>query len=260
MKVFVSGSCRVLVGFGSTHKQIVSIHSIYPTGGIKGHNFLGKLHNIKQHIQFIKFIKNEINIPKNILPKLFTSFNYRLPWGTYSDDMSLLQNKINNLNKYFNNCEWYIFEICSLKIYINQTYYVHHELTNEYEIEYQTEEDLYNDLQIIRNMIPKNKKILFQTHFRPNIIYNDKSKSIDNREIIYNVVNNFCNQNKNTYIFDPSIILNKNKNLFDGNTHYTLKGCKYNYEYICDNIINPKQINNKKYNNIKYNYHLINKN
>ena len=32
-----------------------------------GINFLGKLHNTKQHIQFIKFIKDEITLPDDIL-------------------------------------------------------------------------------------------------------------------------------------------------------------------------------------------------
>ena len=40
----------------------------------KGINFLGKLHNTKQHIQFIKFIKGEIELPNNILECFLTSF------------------------------------------------------------------------------------------------------------------------------------------------------------------------------------------
>ncbi len=31
------------------------------------------------------------------------------------------------------------------------------------------------DLKIIRELIPENKKILFQVHFRPNIIYNNNT-------------------------------------------------------------------------------------
>ena len=40
-----------------------------------GINFLGKLHNTKQHIQFIK---DEIIIPDDILPKFLTTYNLNI--------------------------------------------------------------------------------------------------------------------------------------------------------------------------------------
>lgn len=44
-----------------------------------GVNFLGKLHNIKQHIQFIKWINDSIEIPNHILSMFLTSFNTLIP-------------------------------------------------------------------------------------------------------------------------------------------------------------------------------------
>lgn len=116
-----------------------------------------------------------------------------------------------NIKKDFEKCEWYIFEICSVKIYTKNGYQVHQELGLDYteNIHIQTEEDLLSDLKIIKDMIPKNKKILFQVHFRPNIIFNDDNKKILNREQIYKCVNYFCQNNENCFIYDPSIILKK---------------------------------------------------
>jgi len=69
MKVFSSGSCRLLISMGDGRNKIEPIHSLFYN--FVGVNFLGKLHNSKQHIQFIKYILGEISIPSNILPAFF---------------------------------------------------------------------------------------------------------------------------------------------------------------------------------------------
>ena len=66
MKIFASGSCRLLTTITNGYDKVTPIHSLFYN--FSGANFLGKLHNTKQHIQFIKFIKNEIIIPDDILP------------------------------------------------------------------------------------------------------------------------------------------------------------------------------------------------
>ena len=40
-----------------------------------GKNFLGKLHSIREHIQFIKIIKNQVKISDDKLEDIFTIFN-----------------------------------------------------------------------------------------------------------------------------------------------------------------------------------------
>lgn len=127
-----------------------------------------------------------------------------------------------------------------MKLYKNDEFQVHFELTNEYNYVLQTEEELYEDLQTIRELIPN--KIIFQVHFRPNIIYNDVNQPIQKREIIYNTVNNFCKQNKNTVIYDPSILLQSNNSLFDGDTHFTDNGHIENFNYIYNNFLNKEDI------------------
>jgi len=193
-----------------------------------GKNFLGKLHNTKQHIQFIKFIKDEIILPNNILTKFLTSYASL----SGCEDISLVQIKKENIKNQFDECEWYIFEICSLKLYQNNGFEVQYELTNDYNFKLQTEEELLEDLHLIRKLIPLNKNILFQVHFRHNIIYNDDNKKIENREVLYNLISQFCKKNKNTFIYDPSVLILTNHSLFNGDAHFTQNGHIESFNYI----------------------------
>ena len=76
----------------------------------QGTNFLGKLHNIKQHIKFIKFIKGSIELPEHICNGFLTSYRkgINLPWCPY-DDVSLNPEKIKNIRSEFDNCDAYIY-------------------------------------------------------------------------------------------------------------------------------------------------------
>lgn len=233
MKIFSSGSCRLVATINNGYAKVVPIHSMFHN--FVGINFLGKLHNTKQHIQFIKFIKDEITLPDDILSKFLTSYSNR--FINRCGDRSLLPLKKDNIKKQFDECEWYLFEICSLKLYKNKGFEVQFELTNEYNYILQTEEELLEDLQVIRQLIPFNKKILFQIHFRPNIIYNDSNKTIEKREVLYNLINKFCEKNENTFIYDPSILIKTNHSLFDGNTHFTPSGHVESFNYIYNNYL-----------------------
>jgi len=208
-KVFASGSCRLLMSLKDGCNSIQLLHGM--THLFQGPNFLGKLHNIKQHIQFIKFLKGELELPQYILNGFLTSYRkgIDLPWCPY-DDIQLIPQKINNIKEQFNTCDTYIFEICSLKLCRKDNYEVHLEHTKDYTLSIQTSEDLYNDIYELIKLIPPNKHIIFQCHFRPNIIYNDNTKTLDKREVIYNTIVKFINENKYTYpninIYDPSTI------------------------------------------------------
>ena len=232
MKIFASGSCRLLTTINNGYNKIIPIHSMFHN--FEGINFLGKLHNTKQHIQFIKFIKDEIILPEYILPKFLTSYNeYTL--GCKCEGITLNQIKKENIKKEFDECEWYIFEICSLKLYTLHGFQVQYEHTNDYDCILQSEEELLEDLITLRNLIPSNKKILFQTHFRPNIIYNNEN--INKRELIYNVIKKFCeNNNNNIFIYDPSLLIKLNLSLFDGDTHFTTNGHLESFNYILNLI------------------------
>jgi hypothetical protein len=124
-----------------------------------------------------------------------------------------------------------IFEICSIKLYEKDGYQVQHELTNDYTHRIQTEEELLNDLVLLQQLIP-NKPIIIQVHFRPNIIYNDNTKKIENREIIYKIIEEFIKTHDYIYIYDPSILINKDLSIFDGDTHFCQSGHMKSFEYI----------------------------
>ena len=235
MKIFSSGSCRLSWAINNGHDKVVPIHSMFRN--FVGINFLGKLHNTKQHIQFIKFIKDEIILPDDILSKFLTAYSNPDPKKGVYDDKSLLPLKKDNIKKQFDECEWYLFEICSLKLYKNKGFEVQCELTTEYNCILQTEEELLEDLQVIRQLIPVNKKILFQVHFRPNIIHNDANRAIKQREVIYNVTNKFCEENENTFIYGPSILIKTDHSLFDGDVHFYIKGTKQSFNYIYNNYL-----------------------
>jgi hypothetical protein len=232
MKVFSSGSCRLVTTIHNGRDKVTPIHSMFHN--FVGINFLGKLHNTKQHIQFIKFIKDEITLTDDILAKFLTAYI-----TTVDDcaDRSSLSIKKENIKNQFDECEWYIIEICSLKRYILGEFDVQYELTNEYSCILQTEDEILADLHTIRELIPPNKKLLFQVHFRPNIIYNDPSKIIKNREVLFNVITQFCKKMPNTYIYDPSVLLQSEKHLFDGDTNFTQDGHIKSFNYIYDNYL-----------------------
>ena len=237
MKIFASGSCRLLTVIANSngHNKVSPIHSL--SRNFVGINFLGKLHNTKQHIQFLKYIMDEITLPSDILPYFLTSYSHL--HGI--EDMSLIPGKKENIKTQFSECEWYLFEICSLKLYKNNGFEVQEELTNNYEIILQTDIELLEDLHTIRGMVPSNKKILFQVHFRPNIIYNNTANTIENREKIYNIVNKFCEENDNTFIYDPSVLLQTNHALlFNDNAHFTWDGYIESFNYIYNNYLNVK--------------------
>jgi len=218
IKVFASGSCRLLTSNNNGHGKIEPIHSMFKN--FIGVNFLGKLHNTKQHIQFIKWIKDEIELPLEILSSFLTSY------GTYKGSRELMEALELNL-------------LATLKLYERNGYKVQLELTDDYTCLIQSEDDLYNDLIILRSIIPHNKSLIFQSHFRPNIIYKNPVKLIDKRESIYNTLKKFCDTADNTYLYDPSIILQNNKLLFDGDTHFYdaghLKSFEYMYKIYMDN-------------------------
>jgi hypothetical protein len=61
MKVFTSGSCRLLTTLSDGYNKITPIHSTRSVNITDaGINYLATLHNTGQHIQFIKYIKYDI--------------------------------------------------------------------------------------------------------------------------------------------------------------------------------------------------------
>jgi hypothetical protein len=231
LKIFCSGTCRLFNVINNGRNKLIPVHNAYycVNDPVSNVNFLGKLHNTRQHIQFIKYIKNDIAIPEDIL-KLFL--------GLCEDAHKTPVDTVGFLRKNFEKCDVYIFEISSIKLYKKNGFEVTNGNLDDYENSIQTEEDLYNDLNTLCELVPIGKKIIFQVHFRPNFIFNDNSKIIQNRELIYETVKRFCENRQNTKIYDPSIFLRNNPNSFDGDVHFTPNGIAESFEYLYESIKN----------------------
>lgn len=231
MKVFASGSCRLLTTLGDGRGKIQPIHSM--TRNFVGINFLGKLYNTKQHIQFLRWIRDEITIPDSILPYFLTSYSNRED----IDDKSLLSEKKQTIKDEFDSCDFFIFEICSIKLCERDGFQVQYELTDNWVLRTQSREELFHDMQIIRSLIPAHKPLLFQTHFRPNIIKNNVLLKISKRELIYFTALSICRLYPNTYVYDPSIIIRNDLSLYDGDVHFNERGFQRNFEAIFQDFI-----------------------
>jgi len=196
-----------------------------------GRNFLGKLHNTKQHIQFLQWIRDEIELPLPILASFLTSYSNLPPsWGMI-EDRSMLPTKKQTIKN--TECDVYIFEICSRKVYERDGYQVQYELTEDYVFRTQTAEEIWDDLVALRKMIP-GKRIIFQTHFR--------LEKIEAREVLHDIVKRFCATVENTYHYDPTVILTPER-MYD-QTHFSDAGHSVNFDYLYEHFISPSHIPN----------------
>jgi hypothetical protein len=144
--------------------------------------------------------------------------------------------KVANIREKINECDWYVFEICSIKIYTKNGFQVQYELTSDYEQRIQTREELMADLYELMSLLPPNGKILFQGPFRLQVIRNDEALTIEKREIIYETLDTFCKENSNRcFLYDPSVIIKDNHSIFFNETHFTDSGHHVSFNYMYDN-------------------------
>jgi hypothetical protein len=229
-KVYASGSCRLLESLGNGRERLDPIHSKF--FHLHGINFLGKLHNVKQHIQLIQFFRGEIEIPLPILQSFLTAYN-ETEYLPRISPISEIPDKLKRLKTQFDICDVYAFEICSLKLYERDGFQIHYELTKDYSMRIQTKEELYNDIKTLISMIPEGKPILLQSHFRPHIIFNDPTKSIESREIIYDTFINIQTEYPDRIIIhDPSDFIKSNHALLHDDMHFTEWGHDINFNYL----------------------------
>tara|TARA_B100000900_G_scaffold142671_1_gene120967 strand:+ start:26760 stop:27434 length:675 start_codon:yes stop_codon:yes gene_type:complete len=214
-----------------------------------GNNFMGKLHDIEQHIQFIKYLKHEITIPEKILSLFLTTYWKHII--NYKNDSHRNSYKLKDIKDKFEISDIYIFKICSIKTYCKEGFFVQEELcklknnkTGEYDIveKYDTKilsrEELLLKLYELRNLIHSSKTIVFQTHFRPNIMYSNDNMFIKNREIIFDTIEYFCKNNSNVFIYEPSIIIKLyGPTMLSDDNHFSKEGYIKNFEYIYNNYI-----------------------
>jgi len=242
--IFVSGSCRILQPF-SYYYSSNTIH-----GMIKNHyglNHITMCHDINQHLQFIKYLFNNIELNFNNLKYIFDTFAYK-----YDKELQIKEShvryelnpekNIEFLKKSIFKTDIFIFEICSIKYFIYENYFVRNERCNMCSEYKNSKLELLNLLTELLNIITINKKIIFTSHFRPNIYLDNTNinNNIEERNLIHETLTEFCNNNINCIYYDSSEFIKeyniKNNKLIvhDDNWHY-----KDEYlELVYNDIIN----------------------
>ena len=170
-------------------------------------NIINYSHSTKEVIQFIKFLKGEMNIPT--------------PYNKLCFRTAICENKFidynNTYNKLFVETDIFIIEICSNKKYIHNNFYLHHlcvdkrfgdfnkntpyEILNDFIIEKQSDEEIENDiLEIQRMLYPK--KIIIVSH------YNSKQNGeyLNSRNNLINLLDSICKKYDIPFI-NPTIVL-----------------------------------------------------
>jgi hypothetical protein len=238
IKILGIGSCRILTPLYKLykHNKNIVIHNclenFFENQTFTGNNFLGKLHNSKEIIQFIKFLKNDVILPERILKLFLTGFSrFRCPQIERECDPDKILKDIRND---FNNISTFFIEISSIKVYVFDNFYVNVEhisspnpyINNYKDIMYtQTKEDLISDLKNIIDIIG-NKKIVFITHLNINNIQN----RVIIKESIEYVTRDF-NSNNNIYMIDPMTVINK-ENLLEDELHFNIEGINEYINYL----------------------------
>ena len=184
-RVFASGDKRLLQCINNGNNTIHPIHSQYEE--MNGFNFLGNLTNIKQHIQFIKYINGKCDIPKNILHLFLKGYEV----DKYYHDMDVTEfdsptkEALLNLSFFFDKCEAYIFQITSLDITEKDGYQVRNDIEEDAVNCYkQTIDDFKNDITTLIGLIPAGCKVIFVNDIYPELVLNDDSLKNQDLEII----------------------------------------------------------------------------
>jgi hypothetical protein len=247
-KIFASGTCRILSTLYRGKDQVINTHS-FCGSEFHGENFLGKQKNSRNHIQFIKVIKNDISLPSDIMNDFFSAFHNE--YDVHKRPSNPLQNIVNIRNT-FDLCDFYIFEIASLKINTRNNFYVSDENTDNYLKFRLSEDELITDLEEIINLIGIDKNIIFINHLRLHKF--NGGPIINNREIIYKVISNITQKYKNVYQYDPTLMIKDNSEYnkyMDDPWHYNSKGYSLQFISLLHLMNNIKNNTHIKINNLE---------
>lgn len=210
---------------------------------IRGSNNLNKLlnytHSTKEILQFILFLKGNLEIPYPYSNLCFRTAICNNTYIHYSKEYTDL----------FNKTDVFILEICSLKKYIHDTYYLHHlsvdktrgwyhktdpTILNDSIVEEQTDEEIEKDILKIQKLLYP-KKIIIVSHYnakKNGRILQSRNKLICLLEII-------CKKYDIPFV-NPTNVLNSYNQcdvLSDDMGHYTSKGM-YLFSNYMNNYVN----------------------
>lgn len=170
-RIFASGDERLMKCINNGNNTVHPIHSQYEE--MDGLNFLGNLTNIKQHIQFVKYINGQCNIPKNLLHLFLKGYEIDRYFNerNITEFDSPTKEAFANLKFYFNKCEAYIFQITSLHITEKDGFQICNDISGDDIHKYiQTKEDFEADIATLVNLIPAGRKIIFLNEIYPELV------------------------------------------------------------------------------------------
>jgi len=238
--IFVSGTCRVTTLIYDGRGKIDPIHS-QRINDAPNINYLGSFTNPKGHIQFIKFLQEKIKLPEEIQKLRFPYMTLPLLGG----EQHTVPQRIDIIRSLLPKCDIFLFEICSTKNYKIDYYGLDNEITiddclksdNKTIYSKSSFEELYNDIDILCNLLPKGTEIIFQTHFRIDVIRDDPNNYIENRDLIYKVVKKYCEDHPEVKHFDPTYLLRENRDYMQDNEHFVIAKLGFIFEHLYVNYI-----------------------
>lgn len=196
IKVFSSGTKRLLQPIERGNPvRITAVHTNQT-------NFLGYLKNTEQHIQLIKLLNNQITVPDEILSRFIDNNN----------------DFINNIKQVINDCDVYIFEISSIKTFTVDGFQVSSPYERGAVYSNQLKDEFLESLDNLVKLIPIDKKIIFMTPIRSDVIYG--VRPIAEQKIICEGLAEFVTDKNNITVCDPTTFIKKNPNYFDKNDGY----------------------------------------
>lgn len=200
--IFISTSCR----YGKLVQPEPYHHLIHHT------------HNTKEFIQYIEYIKGELEIPSHLQSKVFRSQHLKS-----RNNQPLIDIDRGRLLQEYTRSNTVIVEICSVKIYELDGFNLHHlavdggdgcEKSNNYQgnFQIQTDQELHDDLKIIKQ-ITSDKRLIVATHINP--------LKFPKRSLLINTLSRYCQDLKIDF-HDASKVIGA-KDVSDAN-HLNEKG------------------------------------
>ena len=204
-------------------------------------NLITYCHCTKEIIQFIKFLKGEINIPETYSKICFrtgvikdTYINYNIKYYNIFNTSNICIIEICSNTKYiYNNLYLYNFRPNIKKYYKN----VSKEILNNYKVEKQSDEEIENDILEIQKLLYP-KKIIIVSHYNAKL----NNRYLDSRNNLINLLDTICKKYNINFI-NPTNCPNftnftQEEIMSNDMAHYTALGILEFSKYINNYIQN----------------------
>ncbi len=169
-------------------------------GKIMNNNELNEMVNYtrttKEVIQIIQFLKGEL-----IFPYPYNIICFR--WSILNNNTPI---NYNFHNKTFSNTDIFVIELCSIKKYVHNGFYIHEHKTDktpsvDHTLEYQSDEEIENDILEIRKILHP-KKIVIVSHYNAKV----NGEYLPARDKLINLLDYICKK-YNIFFINPTNVL-----------------------------------------------------